>query len=136
MRGCPTRASGCCSSPNASWRATQEAFSTLAGPLDSGDPVEAWRAAKNAHPAPGTLIATAREQVAELKTFLARSGVIDVPEGEDVQVAPSPGFLRWSSASLWMPGPFESRAGAARPTTSPTRSAHGPRTGRSSTCAT
>ena len=69
--------------------------------------------AKDAHPAPGTLIATAREQVAELKTFLARSGVLDVPDGEDVQVAPSPGFLRWSSASLWMPGPFETRRPAA-----------------------
>jgi uncharacterized protein (DUF885 family) len=92
---------------------TQEAFRTLAGRLDSGDPVEAWRNAKNAHPAPGALIATAREQVGELKTFLARSGVLDVPEGEDVQVAPSPGFLRWSAASLWMPGPFESRPTAA-----------------------
>ena len=93
--------------------ATQEAFKVLAARLDSGDPVEAWRAAKNAHPAPGALIATAREQVVELKTFLARSGVIDVPGGEDVNVAPSPGFLRWSAASLWMPGPFETRPGAA-----------------------
>ncbi len=92
---------------------TQEAFSTLAGRLDSGDPVEAWRRAKDSHPAPGTLIATAREQVAELRTFLARSGVLDVPDGEDVQVAPSPGFLRWSSASLWMPGPFESKPAGA-----------------------
>ncbi|MGD9903905.1 MAG: DUF885 domain-containing protein [Vicinamibacterales bacterium] len=91
----------------------QEEFRSLAGRLDSGDPVEAWRAAKSAHPAPGALIGTARDQVAELRTFLARSGVVDVPDGDDVQVAPSPGFLRWSAASLWMPGPFESRPSGA-----------------------
>jgi uncharacterized protein (DUF885 family) len=88
---------------------TQEAFRTLAGRLDGGDPVEAWRKAKLMHPAPGTLIATAQEQLVELKTFLSRSGVVDVPEGEEVRVAPTPGFLRWSVASMWMPGPFESR---------------------------
>jgi len=91
----------------------QDAFRTLSGRLDSGDPVEAWRAAKNAHPAPGALIGTAREQLNELRTFLARSGVVDVPDGEDVQVAASPGFLRWSAASLWMPGPFETRPSGA-----------------------
>jgi uncharacterized protein (DUF885 family) len=92
---------------------TQEAFRTLAGRLDGGDPVEAWRAAKRAHPAPGTLIQTARDQIAELKTFLSRSGVLDVPDGEEVRVAPSPGFLRWSAASLWTPGPFETRQTSA-----------------------
>jgi uncharacterized protein (DUF885 family) len=92
---------------------TQEAFRELAGRLNGGDPVEAWRKAKAAHPQPGTLIATAREQVVELRTFLARSGVVEVPEGDDVQVAPSPGFLRWSAASLWMTGPFETRPAAA-----------------------
>ena len=92
---------------------TQEAFRTLAGRLDSGDPAAAWRTAKLSHPAPGALIGTARDQVAELRTFLARSGVVEVPDGDDVHVAPSPGFLRWSAASLWMPGPFETRPAGA-----------------------
>ncbi len=30
-----------------------------------------------------------------------------------MQVAPTPGFLRWSSASMWTPGPFEPRASRA-----------------------
>ena len=96
-----------------SWRARRRPSARWPGGSTAATRCEAWRSAKDSHPAPGTLIATAREQVAELRTFLARSGVLDVPDGEDVQVAPSPGFLRWSSASLWMPGPFESKPAGA-----------------------
>ena len=87
----------------------QEQFRTVAARLGPGDAVEEWQKAKNSHPAPGTVIATVREQVRELRTFLERSGVVAVPNGDDVNVAPSPEFLRWSTASIWMPGPFETR---------------------------
>lgn len=87
----------------------QEQFRTVAAKLGSGDAVEEWQKAKQAHPAPGTLIATVKGQVQELRTFLERSGVVAVPNGEDVHVAASPEFLRWSTASMWMPGPFETR---------------------------
>lgn len=87
----------------------QEQFRVVAGRLGKGDAVEEWQKAKNSHPAPGTVIATVRDQVQELRQFLERSGVVAVPNGDDVHVAPSPDFLRWSTASIWMPGPFETR---------------------------
>jgi uncharacterized protein (DUF885 family) len=87
----------------------QEEFRTVAARVGSGEAVDIWRKAKEDHPAPGTLIATAREQVDKLRTFLERSGVVNVPNGAPVDVAASPEFLRWSTASIWMPGPFETR---------------------------
>ncbi len=87
----------------------QEEFRSVAGKLGFKEPIEAWQKAKAAHPAPGTLIQTVREQVTELHTFLERSGVVGMPNGSDLYVAASPEFLRWSTASMWMPGPFETR---------------------------
>jgi uncharacterized protein (DUF885 family) len=91
----------------------QEEFRQLAGRLNSGDPEAAWRKAKESHPEPGTLISTARKQLDDLHTFLSRTNVIDMPESGGVQVAATPDFFRWSSASMWTPGPFESRPSRA-----------------------
>jgi uncharacterized protein (DUF885 family) len=88
---------------------TQEEFRVVASKLGNGDPIEAWKKAKAGHPAPGTLIPTVRQQVDELRTFLERSGVVAVPNSDQVRVAASPDFLRWSTASMWMPGPFETK---------------------------
>jgi len=93
--------------------ATQEEFRQLAGRLNGSDPIEAWRKAKQQHPEPGTLIKTAREQLDELHTFLERNSIVSMPETGGVQVAPTPEFFRWSSASMWTPGPFESRPSRA-----------------------
>ncbi len=93
--------------------ATQEEFRTLAGRLNGGDPVAAWRAAKQKHPESGTLIATAREQLDELHSFLSRNPVVSVPESAGVAVAATPEFFRWSSASMWTPGPFEPKPSRA-----------------------
>ncbi|MGE3275996.1 MAG: DUF885 domain-containing protein [Vicinamibacterales bacterium] len=90
--------------------ATQEEFRTLASRLNGGDPVEAWRKAKaETHPAPGQLLATARQQIGELQTFLERHAVVSMPGAGAVEVAATPEFFRWSFASLWTPGPFEAR---------------------------
>jgi uncharacterized protein (DUF885 family) len=94
-------------------QSTQEEFRTLAGRLNGGDPIESWRKAKQQHPAPGTLIATAREQLDELHTFLSRNPVVGIPDGPGVAVAPTPDFFRWSSASMWSPGPYESKPSRA-----------------------
>jgi len=94
-------------------QATQEEFRQLAGRLNGGDPIAAWRKAKQKHPEPGTLIKTAREQLDELHTFLSRNAIMTMPESGGVQVAPTPEFFRWSSASMWTPGPFESRPSRA-----------------------
>lgn len=91
--------------------ATQEEFRTLAGRLNGGDPIESWRKAKQqSHPQPGQLLATAREQLDELRTFLERNSVVSMPDTLSIEVKPTPEFFRWSFASMWTPGPFEPRA--------------------------
>jgi uncharacterized protein (DUF885 family) len=92
----------------------QEAFRSVAGKMNGGaDPVEAWRAAKQSHPAAGTLVDVAREQLDELQAFLRRQSIVTLPESEPVLVAPSPEFYRWAFASMWTPGPFETKASQA-----------------------
>ena len=94
--------------------ATQEEFRTLAGRLNGGDPIESWRKAKQqTHPEPGQLLATAREQLGELQTFLQRNAIVSLPSDATVEVAATPEFFRWSFASMWTPGPFETRASRA-----------------------
>ena len=95
------------------FKTTQEEFRAVAGRLDGGDPVTAWRKAKLEHPAPGELAAAAQQQLDELATFVDRSGIVSRPEGEPVIVAPTPEFYRWSFASMWMPGPFEQKPAGA-----------------------
>jgi uncharacterized protein (DUF885 family) len=93
--------------------ATQEEFRSVAGRLNGGDPMEAWRHAKRDHPQPGTLIQIVREQINELHTFLSRNPVVAIPENAGVSVAATPEFFRWSSASMWTPGPFEPKPSRA-----------------------
>lgn len=97
--------------------AAQEEFRQLAGRLNGSDPIGAWKKAKHKHPEPGRLIATAREQLNDLHTFLSRNPVMSMPDAGGVAltpvVAPTPEFFRWSSASMWTPGPFETKASRA-----------------------
>jgi len=92
---------------------TQEAFKTLAGRLNGGDPIEAWAKTKAKHPAPGELVAVGRQQLDELSTFLERQAIVTIPRGEEITVAPTPDFYRWSFASMWTPGPFEAKPSKA-----------------------
>jgi uncharacterized protein (DUF885 family) len=91
----------------------QEEFRKVAGRLNGGDPIEAWRKAKEQHPAPGQLIAVAEAQVTELEEFLRTQELVTLPDSEPVVVAPSPDFYRWAFASMWTPGPFESKPSRA-----------------------
>jgi uncharacterized protein (DUF885 family) len=91
----------------------QEEFRVVAGRLNGGDPMAAWRAAKEEHPHPGTLVAAAQAQVKELAEFLQRQSIVSLPDAEPVVVAPSPEFYRWAFASMWTPGPFESKPSRA-----------------------
>jgi uncharacterized protein (DUF885 family) len=89
--------------------ATQEEFRRLAaGKAGTKDPLAEWRKIKSAHPAAGQLVPTAKAQIEELSTFLAKQRLVTMPGG-DVAVAPTPQFYRWTFASLWTPGPFEAR---------------------------
>jgi hypothetical protein len=89
--------------------ATQEEFRRVASRLDAKDPMAAWARAKLEHPLPGQVVSTAYEQLEELKTFIQRQDLIAVPTSTQVQVAPTPKFYRWTFASMWTPGPFETR---------------------------
>jgi uncharacterized protein (DUF885 family) len=70
----------------------------------------AWQRAKQEHPAAGQLVPVAQQQLAELQDFIVRQRIITLPEGAPVAVLPTPRFYRWTSASMWTPGPFEVRA--------------------------
>jgi uncharacterized protein (DUF885 family) len=89
--------------------ATQDAFRSLAGKMNGSDPLAAWAHQKSQHPAPGELVGIGRQQLEELATFLERQSIISLPPGEPVTVAQTPDFYRWSFASMWTPGPFESK---------------------------
>ena len=93
--------------------AVQEEFRKVAGRLNGGDPIDAWRRAKEQHPAPGQLISVAEAQVGELEEFLRTQDLVSLPDSEPVVVAPSPDFYRWAFASMWTPGPFESKPSRA-----------------------
>jgi uncharacterized protein (DUF885 family) len=93
--------------------ATQEAFRAHAGRMNGANPLEAWARTKAAHPAPGALVDVGREQLDALRTFLERQAIISLPDGEPIMVAPTPEFYRWSFASMWTPGPFESKPSRA-----------------------
>ena len=86
--------------------ATQDAFARVAAEIDR-DTDAAWRRTKDRHPAPDALLHEAGEQVEALRTFLTRKRIVSIPEHAGVQVRPTPDFQRWTTASLWTPGPFE-----------------------------
>src|SRR5690242_3283742 len=90
-------------------KSTQDAFKALASRVNGGDPLEAWARTKQQHPAPGELVSIGRQQLEELRTFLERQAIVSMPPGEPVMVAETPDFYRWSFASMWTPGPFESK---------------------------
>jgi uncharacterized protein (DUF885 family) len=88
---------------------TVDAFQAAASKLNGGDPAAAWAKAKSKHPEPGSLIRAAQEQLTELQAFLEKQKLLTLPASEPVVVAPTPDFFRWSSASMWTPGPFETK---------------------------
>jgi uncharacterized protein (DUF885 family) len=92
---------------------TQEAFKSLAGKMNGGDPFKAWEKTKADHPKPGELVSIGSQQLDDLRTFLERQAIITIPDSEPITVAPTPEFYRWSFASMWTPGPFESKPSRA-----------------------
>ena len=94
-------------------RNTQEEFRRVASRMNGGDPLAAWAKAKEDHPAAGELVPVAQQQLQELSDFIQRNNIITIPDGEPVSVAPTPRFYRWTFASMWTPGPFETRASRA-----------------------
>ncbi len=91
----------------------QEEFRKATARVEPGDPVEVWRRIKERSAATAGVVATARTQLEELATFLRRRDLVTLPAGEPIVVAPTPEFYRWTFASMWTPGPFETRASRA-----------------------
>lgn len=89
--------------------ATQEEFKRVAaGKAGTKDPAAEWKKVKATHPPAGRLVAEAGAQLQDLAAFITKQRLVSLPDGE-VIVAPTPQFYRWTFASLWTPGPFETR---------------------------
>ena len=88
---------------------TQEEFRRVASRVNGGDPIAAWNKTKADHPPAGELVPVAQRQLTDLVDFIQRERIVTIPEGAPVEVAPTPRFYRWTFASMWTPGPFESR---------------------------
>ena len=76
--------------------------------------MEVWADIQRSHPKAGTLVEEARKQTATLAQFIRDRGIVTLPVAEQVVVSESPDFMRWSSASMWTPGPFEKMSLPAR----------------------
>jgi uncharacterized protein (DUF885 family) len=87
----------------------QEEFHRVASRLGGSDPATVWARAKAEHPPAGQVVATAQAQLEELETYIRRNDLVTVPDAAHVRVAPTPRFYRWTFASMWTPGPFETR---------------------------
>jgi uncharacterized protein (DUF885 family) len=93
--------------------ATTEEFRRVASRLNGGDPLAAWQKVKDDHPAPGKLVAEVSGQLEEIRSYLEQRNLVTIPEGDRLAVGSTPDFYRWTFASLWAPGPFETRASLA-----------------------
>ena len=90
--------------------ATREAFRKAAGKINPReDAMRVWTAVQREHPRAGTLVVEARRQLDDILRFLIEKRLVTLPESEPPAVAATPEFMRWATASMWTPGPFESR---------------------------
>src|SRR5262249_20729692 len=78
------------------------------------DPLSVWADVQREHPKAGTLVDEAQKQLDGLVRFIHEKRIVTLPEAEPPVVASTPDFMRWSSASMWTPGPFETRSMPAR----------------------
>ena len=94
---------------------TQEEFRKTASQIDPHRNVTAvWAEIQADHPKAGTLVEEARKQLDELVRFIDEKRIVTLPSDVRPIVAPTPDFMRWSTASMWTPGSFESRPLPAR----------------------
>jgi len=87
----------------------QEEFRRTAAKIEKGDPRDIWRRVKDTRLVTGGVVAEAQKQLGQLAAFIERKDLVGMPAGEPVIVAPTPEFCRWTAASMWTPGPFETR---------------------------
>ncbi|MEK6325597.1 MAG: DUF885 domain-containing protein [Acidobacteriota bacterium] len=73
-----------------------------------------WADVQSDHPKAGALVEEAQKQLDALVRFIEEKKIVTLIPAERPVVAPTPDFMRWSTASMWTPGPFESRRLSAR----------------------
>lgn len=94
---------------------TQEEFKRTAAQIDPKREMrKVWAEVQADHPHAGTLVEEARKQLDTLVRFIDQRRIVTLPAGRRPLVGPTPDFMRWSTASMWSPGPFESGDLAAR----------------------
>ena len=94
---------------------TQDEFRRTAAQIDSQRPALAvWGDVQRDHPPAGALVEEAQKQLDALVKFIREKKIVTLPEGPGPVVGPTPEFMRWSTASMWTPGPFEGRSLPAR----------------------
>jgi uncharacterized protein (DUF885 family) len=87
---------------------TQAEFAKVSSGL-GGDGPTVWSQVKERHPQANELISVVDGQLQDLVTFIRRNRLVTIPEHEPLRVAPTPEFYRWTFASMWSPGAFESK---------------------------
>lgn len=89
---------------------TQDEFRRTAAKINpQKDPMTVWAEVQKDHPRAGTLVAEAQKQLQALVQFIQEKAIVTLPSEQQPLVAATPDFMRWSTASMWTPGPFESR---------------------------
>ena len=87
---------------------TQDDFKKTAAKIDSKrDPLSVWADVQRDHPHAGALVQEAQKQLDALVKFIEEKKIVTLATSAAPVVAPTPDFMRWSSASMWTPGPFE-----------------------------
>jgi len=93
----------------------QDEFRKTAKLIDARrDPQAVWADIQRDHPKAGTLVQEAGKQLDELVNFIKEKQIITLPTEQKPVVAPTPDFMRWSTASMWAPGAFERPSVLAR----------------------
>lgn len=84
------------------------ALEEAARAIDPGRPVaEVVRELANEKPAPAEVLATATEQAAAMRAFVIEHRIASIPSDDVALVRETPPFRRWNTASIDIPGPFE-----------------------------
>lgn len=89
---------------------TQDEFRKTAAKINPRlDPLLVWADLQREHPQAGTLVTEAQKQLDTIVRFIEEKQIVTLPSGDKPAVAATPDFMRWATASMWTPGPFESR---------------------------
>ena len=93
-------------------RKDQHAFIETARRIDPNkSPEEVLKEVERDHPAAGTLLSSAQQQLDGLRQFLIDKKIITVPGGAQAKVVETPPFARATTfASMDTPGPYEANA--------------------------